>query len=34
MDRVRLFVGEQLSYAQEKILTGYPEDFVSYTGDA
>lgn len=34
MGHVRLFVGEQLSYAQEKILTGYPEDFTAYTGDA
>lgn len=33
MEQVRLFVGEQLSYEQEKIIAGYPKDFVSYTGD-
>ena len=34
MEHVRLFVGEQLSYEQEKIISGYPKDFISYTGDA
>ena len=33
LDSVKLYVGEQLSYEKEKILSGYPKDFISYEGD-
>ena len=34
MNEVVLYVGERLSYADEKIQKGFPENFVDYEGDS
>lgn len=34
MTAVKLYVGENLSYEHEKIISGGPEDFLDYEGDA
>lgn len=34
MDQVNLYIGERLSYPEEKIITGKPEDFIFYHTDS
>lgn len=34
MEQVKLYVGEELSYEQEKIFSGFPDELTGYTGSS